>query len=177
MNDQTTSMKTKRLQLLAPRDGNDLQRYEKFLYDNPNKLLPIPRRKDIEHSASAGGIYILQDEQETIVAGAGLFLEYHHEETTAGRTLETIVYEFGGSRVTRPAGGTRPLKVQEILYALRILRFIVEQGVPMDGGSHEARACFLAAVREDNPDSISGTLNSGFQEVQTVPRWLRDYED
>lgn len=176
---------TSMAQLICPRELRvriaasraDINRFEEFMYKNPDEKLPVPSREDLEHALSDGGLYLVEDaETSELLACSGVFLEYIDEEKLSRKkSRETLVFECAGTRALPEINGLKPHSIQQVLFWLRTTRIIMDQGNVVDPECFEQRMCFLVAIRNDNGRSIRGTEAAGFCRC-AQQEWLRPHE-
>ncbi len=85
-----------------------------------------------------------------------------------------FVAELAGTRVTRPVGGTSPIKMQRILVVLRSVLHAASRYEVLEAGTQET---LLSLIRKTNTTSADNVKSCGFIPLPDPrPEWL-EYDE
>ena len=143
---------------------NEFNSLLRFYEETYRPTLPLETAKTIGDAIENGRLLLVKTAKAgRIVAAGALF------QLTPLASL-TSVSELAG-RVTGEVGGLRPLRLQAVLIGLRLLSQLASEATMADP---DATQSVIAAVREDNGDSIANLEKMGMKNpVDPVPDWLR----
>ncbi|MBS0247659.1 MAG: hypothetical protein JSR61_13655 [Proteobacteria bacterium] len=143
---------------------NDFNGLLDFYETTYRSTLPLETAKTIGDAIENGRMLLVKNAAAGRIVSAGALFQL-----TPLASL-TSVSELAG-RVTGEVGGLRPLKLQAVLIGLRLLSQIASEAMTSDP---RATQSIIAAVREDNGDSIANLEKMGMKyPVDPMPDWLR----
>jgi hypothetical protein len=142
---------------IRPANEADLDGVMEFYQSNAGDTLPAPSYRALGAVLESGSLLLVVDDCGSYVAAAGTF-QYIKAK---GRHC---LYELSGTRVTRRVGGLMPVRLQQILLAIRIVQLLATEG--RDG----ARVSAISSAMSDG--SIGNLRAMALDEIKKMPGWL-----
>ena len=142
---------------IRPADEAELDAVMEFYQSNAGDTLPAPSYQGLGAALKSGSLLLAVDDRGAYVAAAGTF-QYIKAK---GRHC---LYELSGTRVTRRVGGLMPVRLQQILLAIRIVQLLATEG--RDGARVSAISSAMSA------GSIANLRAMSLDEIKKMPGWL-----
>lgn len=152
--------------LLRQANTNDFNDLIAFYRNEHSAALPAPSTRAIGDAMERDQLLIVKG-NGAIVATAGTF---HMSPGNAAH----FVAELAGTRVTRPVGGTSPIRMQRILVVLRLILHAATRYEVLEPGTRDT---LLSLIRKTNTTSADNVRSCGFIPLPDPrPAWL-EYDE
>ncbi|MFA6264983.1 MAG: hypothetical protein WC670_04610 [Pseudolabrys sp.] len=133
-----------------------------FYRAHPSAYLPLPQTKLIADTIRSGRMLVVDtDAPLRLLAVAALF------ELTPTEAA-TYVAELSGMARDKAIAGLKPISVQVLLAALRVIGFVVSQREALSG-THS----LISIVKKNNDDSRRNLERAGFKPMAGRPDWMK----
>lgn len=136
---------------------SELVKMMKFYLDSETDTLPPPSYLSLKSALDNRSLLVIENiADSSFVATAGYF-DYIKS------LREHQIFELAGTRVTKEIGGLRPLPLQQILLALRLIQLLVTEG-------QDQSISVISSAR--HPKSIENLIALGMVQMNDMPEWL-----
>jgi hypothetical protein len=144
----------------------DFNKLIEFYRKEHSDALPAPSARAIGDAIERDQLLLIEG-NGAIVATAGTF---HMSPFNAVHS----VAELAGTRVTRPVGGTKPIRMQCILVVLRMILHAAGRYEALEPGAQDT---LLSLIRKTNKTSADNVKSCGFIPLPDPrPAWL-EYDE
>ncbi len=148
---------------LRQAEPSDFARLRAFYLLNKSLALPVPPVKTLGDAMNEGRLLVVEaDRQSPILAAAAIF-------GYSPLGWKTYVGELSGACVTGALNGYRPLGVQRILLAARVLGHVALNNQQVDP---DASSTLTVVVKANNERSIGNVVAAGFVRLVDRPDWM-----
>lgn len=147
---------------LRQAEPSEIARLMIFYQANRSDALPVPSAKTLGDAMSEGRLLVVEaDRQSPILAAAAIF-------GCSPQGWRTYVGELSGTRVTDTLNGYRPLGMQRILLAARVLGHVALNNTI----GPNASSTLIVVVKADNERSVRNVADAGFIPLSHRPDWM-----
>ncbi len=143
--------------------ANDIGRLMAFYREGMTERLPAPLSRELGGSIDTGRLLVVEPAAGGDILAASAIFDY----SPVG--WRTYVGELSGTRVMEHLNGYRPLGMQRILLAARLLGHAANESDLEEGMS----ACLLTIIKSDNDKSIRNIEAAGLARLGAKPGWLQ----
>jgi len=134
-----------------------------FYRSHPSGNLPLPQTKLIAETIRSGRVLVVDTGAEPRVLAVAALFELSPTEAL------TYVAELSGMARDKALAGLKPISVQVLLIALRVLGFVVAQGEAVSGTQS-----LISIVKKDNDESRRNLERAGFKPMAGPrPDWMK----
>lgn len=124
-------------------------------------LLPPPSNKDLE-TALVDGRFIVSETEEGEIAACATMIPFSPAASV------TYVGELTGAFVDERFRSGKPVNLQTVMLALRILHYVILEGEPIAPATNT----FIIIARKNNAASLANVRKAGFVECGPQPDWM-----